>query len=111
MSNIAGSDQISLSSRHGANLTVPVKGKLRVDHGLAAREALAAGRGMGPAHIWLVNDLLDNGRLEAVLEDYRPSPVPLSLLIVPERSTIARVRLLTDFLAAEVSKLPGIRPS
>jgi DNA-binding transcriptional LysR family regulator len=111
MSNIAGSDQVTLSSRHGANVTVPVNGKLRVDHGLAAREALAAGRGIGPAHLWLVHDLLDNGRLEVVLEDYRPSPVPLSLLIVPERSAIARVRLLTDFLVAEISKLPGIRPS
>ncbi len=111
MSNVAGSDQIALSSRDGANVTVPVNGKLRVDHGLAAREALAAGRGIGPAHLWLVHDLLDSGRLEVVLEDYRPAPVPLSLLIVPERSAIARVRLLTDFLVAEIPKLPGIRPS
>ncbi|GAA3111755.1 LysR family transcriptional regulator [Rhizobium viscosum] len=111
MSNVAGSDQIALSSRHGENFAVPVNGKLRVDHGLAAREALAAGRGIGPTHLWLVHDLLDNGRLEVVLEDYRPSPVPLSLLIVPERSAIARVRLLTDFLVAEIPKLPGIRPS
>ncbi|WP_037173221.1 LysR family transcriptional regulator, partial [Rhizobium sp. Pop5] len=83
MSNVAGSDQIALSSRHGADVIVPVNGKLRVDHGLAAREALAAGRGIGPTHLWLVHDLLDDGRLEVVLEDYHPSPVPLSLLIVP----------------------------
>ena len=111
MSNVAGSDRVVLSSPDGTSLIIPVSGKLRVDHGLAAREALAAGRGIGPTHLWLVHDLLDDGRLEVVLGDYRPLPVPVSLLIVPERAAIARVRLLVDFLVAEVSKLPGIRPS
>ncbi|APO72620.1 LysR family transcriptional regulator protein (plasmid) [Rhizobium gallicum] len=109
MSNVAGSDQICLSSHDGTSLMVPVRGKLRVDHGLAARGAFAAGRGIGPAHLWLVHDLLDNGQLEVLLGDYGLAPVPVSLLIVPERAAIARVRLLVDFLAAEISKLPGIR--
>ncbi|ASR07407.1 LysR family transcriptional regulator [Rhizobium leguminosarum] len=111
MSNVAGSDQLVLSSPDGASLMIPVSGKLRVDHGLAARKALAAGRGIGPAHLWLVHDLLDDGQLEVLLGDYRPAPVPVSLLIVPERAAIARVRLLVDFLVAEISRLPGIRPS
>jgi DNA-binding transcriptional LysR family regulator len=111
MSNVAGSDQLVLSSPDGTSVMIPVSGKLRVDHGLAAREAFAAGRGIGPTHLWLVHDLLDDGQLEVVLGDYRPLPVPVSLLIVPERAAIARVRLLVDFLVAEVSKLPGIRPS
>ncbi|MGO8057199.1 LysR family transcriptional regulator [Rhizobium johnstonii] len=111
MSNVAGSDQLVLTSPDGASLMIPVSGKLRVDHGLAAREAFAAGRGIGPAHLWLVHDLLDDGQLEVVLGDYRPLSVPVSLLIVPERAAIARVRLLVDFLVAEVSRLPGIRPS
>lgn len=111
MSNVAGSNQLLLSAPDGTSLIIPVGGRLRVDHGLAAREALAAGRGIGPTHLWLVHDLLDDGRLEVVLEDYQPLPVPVSLLIVPERAAIARVRLLVDFLAAEIAKLPGIRPS
>ncbi|AIC26333.1 LysR family transcriptional regulator protein [Rhizobium etli bv. mimosae str. IE4771] len=111
MSNVAGSNQLLLSAPDGTSLTIPVSGRLRVDHGLAARAALAAGRGIGPTHLWLVHDLLDDGRLEVVLGDYQPFPVPVSLLIVPERAAIARVRLLVDFLAAEIAKLPGIRPS
>lgn len=111
MSNVAGSNQLLLSAPDGTSLTIPVSGRLRVDHGLAARAALAAGRGIGPTHLWLVHDLLDDGRLEVVLGDYQPFPVPVSLLIVPERAAIARVRLLVDFLAAEIGKLPGIRPS
>jgi DNA-binding transcriptional LysR family regulator len=87
---------------------VPFAGRFRVDHGLAAREALVAGRGIAPAHHWLVDDLLAVGRLEVILPDYAPPPVPLSMLIVPERAGIARVRLLVDFLAERIGGIPGI---
>ncbi|MFE0755020.1 LysR family transcriptional regulator [Inquilinus sp. NPDC058860] len=108
MTNIAGSDTLVLEGPGGERHAVPFGGRFRVDHGLAAREAMAAGRGIAPAHRWLVDDLLTAGRLEAVLPGYEPPPVPLSLLIVPERAGIARVRLLVDFLAGQVAGLPGI---
>ncbi|WP_310232545.1 LysR family transcriptional regulator [Rhizobium miluonense] len=108
MSNIAGSDQLMLFAPDGMRLVVPVSGMLRVDHGLAARAALAAGRGIGPAHLWLVQDLLDAGTLEVLFDEYDLEAVPISLLVVPERAGVARVRLLVDFLVTELKKLPGI---
>lgn len=108
MSNIAGSDLLVLQGRRGGRHVVPFGGRLRVDHGLAAREALAAGRGIAPAHLWLVEDLLAAKKLELVLPDFSPPPVPLNMLIVPERSGIARVRLLADYLAAQIARTPGI---
>lgn len=108
MSNIAGSDVLVLQGRRGGRHEVPFAGRLRVDHGLAAREALAAGRGIGPTHLWLIDDLLATGKLEHVLADYSPPPVPLNMLIVPERSGVARVRLLVDFLAEQIAQVPGI---
>jgi DNA-binding transcriptional LysR family regulator len=108
MTNIAGSDTLLLLGPDGERHTVPFGGRLRVDHGLAAREALVAGRGIGPAHLWLVGDLLAAGRLQVVLPDYSPPPVPLNLLIVPERANVARVRLLVDFLADQIGSIPGI---
>ncbi|WP_225770784.1 LysR family transcriptional regulator [Inquilinus sp. Marseille-Q2685] len=108
MTNIAGSDTLILEGPGGERHAVPFGGRFRVDHGLAAREALAAGRGIAPTHRWLVDDLLAEGRLETILPGYEPPPVPLSLLIVPERAGIARVRLLVDFLARRVADLPGI---
>jgi DNA-binding transcriptional LysR family regulator len=110
MSNVAGSNQLFLTASDGVRMMVAASGTLVVDHGLAARAALAAGRGLGPAHLWLVQDLLDAGKLETVLDAYDLDPVPVSLLVVPERAGIARVRLLTDFLVEEIRKLPGIRP-
>jgi DNA-binding transcriptional LysR family regulator len=108
MSNVAGSDTLLLQTPDGARRSVSFGGRLRVDHGLAAREALVAGRGIAPAHRWLVNDLLASGRLKAILPDYPLPSVPLSMLIVPERAAIARVRLLVDFLAEQIGGIPGI---
>jgi DNA-binding transcriptional LysR family regulator len=108
MSNVAGSDTLTLQGPGGESHAVPFGGRFRVDHGLAAREALVAGRGIAPTHIWLVGDLLAAGRLEAILPDYALPPVPLSMLIVPERAGIARVRLLVDFLSEQIASIPGI---
>src|SRR5258708_2217176 len=108
MSNVAGSEIIVLQGPGGERHAVPFGGRFRIDHGLAAREALVAGRGIAPAHRWLVDDLLAAGRLKAILPDYTLPSVPLSMLIVPERAGIARVRLLIDFLAEEIGRIPGI---
>ncbi|SOE00313.1 LysR family transcriptional regulator [Caenispirillum bisanense] len=108
MSNVAGSETLVLEGPEGRRHSVPVAGDLRVDHGLAAREAFRAGRGIGPAHRWLVEDLLAEGALEPVLADYALPPTPLNMLIVPERAAIARVRLLIDTLVEEIRRLPGI---
>ncbi|YBV94581.1 LysR family transcriptional regulator (plasmid) [Phyllobacteriaceae bacterium JZ32] len=111
MSNIAGSDTLVLLTSGGERHAVPFGGRLRVDHGLAVREALVAGRGIAPAHRWLVDDLLADGRLEVILPGYSPPQVPLSMLIVPERAAITRVRLLVEFLSDEIAALPGIERS
>jgi DNA-binding transcriptional LysR family regulator len=111
MSNIAGSESLVLEGPGGARCAIPFGGRLQVDHGLAAREAFMAARGFGPAHIWLVDDLLADGRLEAVLPDWSPPTTPLNMLIAPGRASIARVRLLVEFLAEEVPRIPGVGPS
>lgn len=108
MMNVAGSDTLVLQGPGGERHAVPFGGRFRIDHGLAAREALAAGRGIAPAHRWLVQDLLEEGRLEAILPGYSLPSVPLSMLIVPERAGISRVRLLVQFLAEQLARMPGI---
>ncbi|MGL4287000.1 MAG: substrate binding domain-containing protein, partial [Phreatobacter sp.] len=108
MSNVAGSDTLVLQGPDGERHSVSFAGRFRIDHGLAAREALVAGRGIAPAHRWLVDDLLAAGRLVTILPDYSPASVPLSMLIVPQRAGIARVRLLVDFLAEHIRGIPGI---
>lgn len=108
MSNIAGSDSLALTGPDGTAHRVAVRSRLRLDHGLAAREAIAAGRGIAPAHLWLVDDLVRAGRVEVILAGHTLPSVPLSMLIVPERAGIARVRLAIDFFAARIGAIPGI---
>jgi DNA-binding transcriptional LysR family regulator len=108
MSNVAGSDTLILRGPAGERHAVPFGGRLLIDHGLAAREAIVAGRGIALAHRWLVDDLLAAGRIEAILPNYLLPPVPLSMLTVPQRAGIARVRLLANFLAAQIGSVPGI---
>ncbi len=108
MTNVAGSAVVAFVGNAGEHYNVPFDGRLRVDHGLAVREALLAGRGIAPTHRWLVDDLLASGQLEPILTGYTLPSVPLSMLIVPERATVARVRLLIDFLAAKIATLPGM---
>jgi len=109
MSNVADSAMISLLAPSGERHQIPIKGRLQVDHGLAAREAVLSGRGLAPAHLWLVSDLLAAGQLIEILPGYRLPRVAFSMLIAPERSRLARVRLLADFLAEAIVSLPGIR--
>lgn len=111
MTNVAGSAVLAFEGPSGETYSVPFNGRLRVDHGLAVREALLAARGIAPTHRWLVDDLLATGQLAPFLTDYTLPSVQLSMLIVPERAAVARVRLLIDVLAAEIAKLPGITPS
>ena len=59
----------------------------------------------------LVEDLLAEGRLEPILSGWTPSPVPLNMLILPERGQLARVRLLIDFLCDQIATLPGLERS
>lgn len=108
MSNVLGSDTLVLEDPAGELHTVPFGGRFRVDHGLAAREAFVAGRGIGPAHQWLVDDLLATGKLKPILPEYSLPRVPLNMLIVPERANVARVRLLVDFLVEEIGRIPGV---
>src|SRR5690606_41859623 len=108
VSSVAGTDSWAVRGPCGKEHLRPTGGRLRVDHGLAAREAIAAGRGIAAAHQRLVGDLLASGAVKPVLPGYGLPPAPLNMLIVPERAGIARVRLLIDFLAEHIGALPGI---
>ena len=109
MSNVAGSDVLTLRDNSGHSSTASIVGRYRVDLALGLRDALAAGRGIGHAHQWLVDDLLSTGGLERILPEYHLPEVPLNMLIVPERAQVARVRLFVDFIIKNVKAVPGIR--
>jgi DNA-binding transcriptional LysR family regulator len=106
--DLSKSGQLVLTGPGGELHIATFKGRFRVDQGLAAREALIAGRGISPVPRWLVDDLIEDGKLEIVLPGFLCPPIPLNMLIVPERSSIRRVQLLKDFLVENVKSIPGV---
>ncbi len=110
MTRLADNDRLMLTGPTGLRHTIACSGRLRVDQGLAVREALQAGRGIGLTHRWLVGDLLEAGELVRILPDWSVASVPLSLLIAPGQADTHRMRLLIDFLAARCGHVPGIGP-
>jgi len=108
LSRVHGSERLLLQDATGRHHVVPFQGRLSVDHGLALREAYLAGRGFGPAHRWLIEDCLRDGRLVPVLPGHTLEAVPLSMLIAPERTNLTRIRLCADLLADGIARIPGI---
>lgn len=108
MFRVHGSSSLHLQTPDDDHITVPFKGRLIVDHGMAARQAFVAGRGFGPHHHWLVDDCIISGELSVLLPAYRLSPVLLSMLISPERANIARVRICADFLTEKIANISEI---
>jgi DNA-binding transcriptional LysR family regulator len=105
---LRGADELVLVKSPRQRAKVPFSGNFLADHALAIREALLAGHGLGPAHYWLVADLVSSGRLAVILPKWRLTSVPLHLLVAPGRGDILRVRLLIEFLAREIATLPGL---
>lgn len=110
MPNVAGSDTLVLTTSDGRRHEVPFAGRFRANHGLAVREAVVAGRGIAAAHHWLVDDLVQTGRLVPLLPGTTLPSVPLNMLIVPDRAGVARVRLMVEHLVDTIRRLPGIAP-
>jgi DNA-binding transcriptional LysR family regulator len=106
--SVAANSALNLRGRDGVEHSIQLLGRLKVNHGLASREAVVRGRGIAICDEWLVRDLLHTGAAELVLPDFELVPIPISVLVVPERAQFARVRLLVEFLAGSIRKLPGI---
>jgi len=89
-------------SKDGADEEVEVKSNLRTDNGTALLSAGLAGLGLFVVHEWMVKRLIEEGRLQRVLEDYtvRPNPgdAALSVVYPSSRGMSLKVRVFVDFL-------------
>ncbi len=83
----------------GEELTVPVRGNLEANNGLAGREAALAGLGVLLTPDFYVADAVRAGTLVPILEDWR-LPERGIYALYPERRLLApKVRAFVDFLA------------
>ncbi|MFM9922541.1 LysR family transcriptional regulator [Variovorax sp. H27-G14] len=101
-----GDDGVLLQGLDGA-VAVPVRSRYRVNNAVALLDSVLAGAGISLQPTWMVAELLAQGRLVRVLPRHTGPAQEAHLLYAPRRQLPLRVRVLIDFLAERVSKLPG----
>lgn len=92
--------------RAGKRQQVEVRGRFSADNAAACNAAAVAGLGIGVAALWQVRSLLDQGRLETVLDDWQLPGQPVHVVWAPARQLPARTRAFIDFVAARWTAEP-----
>lgn len=91
-------------------VVVDTVSRYRVNNAMAIRDALVAGSGIGLCPEWLVDDCLQDGTLVRVLPDWSARPQTLTMLYPSRHYQPVRTRLLIEFLAERLGRLPGFPP-
>jgi DNA-binding transcriptional LysR family regulator len=86
--------------------SVDVHGRFSADNAAACNAAALAGLGIGLAALWQVRGLLDQGRLETVLDVWQLPAQPVHIVWPPGRQLPARTRAFIDFVAARWTAEP-----
>lgn len=102
----AGARQRWTYQRGQRQQSVDVRGRFGADNAAACNAAAVAGLGLAVAALWQVRPLIDQGRLETVLDDWQPPAMPLHIVWSPGRQLPARTRAFIDFVAARWADAP-----
>lgn len=93
----------------GLEQAVTVSGPLKVNNSDALLPMLLAGQGLALLPEFFVWSEIAEGRLEAVMCDWRAPNIGLHLVTPPGRLRPLRVKMLQDFLAERLSAAPWAR--
>jgi DNA-binding transcriptional LysR family regulator len=83
--------------------SVPVSGRLMVDHGEPLLFAALAGLGIMVQPLEIVREHLSDARLLALLSNYTVPPRPMHILYAPDRRLTPKLRSFLDFAGARFS--------
>ena len=78
---------------------VRVKGAFRTDNTASIHAAVCQGLGIGYGPFWQIRELLDDGALEIVLEEFETPRFPIQAVFPPSGMAPAKTRLFADLLA------------
>jgi len=94
-------------SGQGEVTRVQVGSSLQMNNSLALREALLREAGLTLIPTFIVGEDLRNGRLQAVLTDYRTLELSIYAVYPHRRFLSPKVRAFIDFLAERITDPPG----
>lgn len=81
-----------------------VRGRFRCDDTAACESAVLHGLGLGLAPYWQVRPLLDEGRVQLVLEEFAIAKMPIFAVSPPSKVPSVTTRAFTDLLAASLKR-------
>ena len=84
---------------HGKSFAVAVGGRFKSNQAAAAVEACARGIGFGLFLAYQVAPLIAAGKLQVVLAEFEPPPMPVSLVYPHARLIATRTRVFLDWMA------------
>ncbi len=90
-------------SIEGVQQHIHVPYRLQANNGDALAEAAAQGLGITVQPDFILADYLRAGALETILDDFEPAPFGIHAILPSNRYLPHRVRVLLDFLAAELA--------
>lgn len=92
-------------------IVVAAEGRYRVNSSLALRECFLKGAGVGSAPAWLVQDLIDAGKLVPLLATWDLPRHTVHLIWPSRRYQPLRARVFLQFMAEHIPTLPGLHAS
>lgn len=93
----------------GREVAVRIAGRLTCNQAAAGAEACAEGLGFGLFLSYQIEPLVRAGRLEIVLADFEPPPIPVSLVYPEARLVSTRLRALLDWMKDILSEREEVR--
>ena len=105
------SDIVEMKGPANARASLKLSGRYRINNSLAIRDSLLMGSGLGLGPGWLVQDLMDSGRLVPVLPEWQASPHEAFVLYASRRHQPARIREFVHFMSERLALLPGFSSS
>jgi len=86
----------------GRDLSVPIKGPLRINHAAAAIDACVAGLGFGAFLSYQVEPSIKSGKLKRVLSDFELPPIPVNVLFPHGRLISTRMRVFVNWITRDL---------
>jgi DNA-binding transcriptional LysR family regulator len=88
----------------GRRLSMQVNGRFRADDAATIRTAVANAVGIGLGPLWQIRELLSQGKVETVLEEFEAPKIPVMAVSPAAKVPSAKTRLFIDMLAARLRR-------
>jgi DNA-binding transcriptional LysR family regulator len=90
----------------GRQRAIRVRGRMRTDSTAASHTAVASGLGIGRTPLWQIHDLVDQGAVELLLENFEPARLPVYAVWPASKIAAEKTRLFVALLASRLKRAP-----